>query len=362
MTRHILPAALTAILTLSAASAALTGCSSEAESKATDSVAEQLPLVDIRSVTLQSVPQIATYTATIEAFKTNNISTSTPNRIKSILVDVGSKVAAGQRVVLLDNVNIDQLQINLENTEREYNRARQLLEIGGGTQQAVDQLKAQYDAQKRQYTNIVENTVLTSPISGVVTARNYDPGDMTGQLPILVIEQVRPVKVIVNVAEADFSKVHIGESVKITLDTYGDEEFAGTVSLIHPSVDPQTRTFTVEITIPNNNEKILPGMFARVTMNFGTAERVVVPDRAVVKQSGSGNKYVYVYNPSTGTVSYNKVELGQRLGETYEVISGVPEGSQVVISGQSRLNDGAKVEIVKKAAPAQTATPPAQAN
>ncbi len=130
MTRHILPAALTAILTLSAASAALTGCSSEAESKATDSVAEQLPLVDIRSVTLQSVPQIATYTATIEAFKTNNISTSTPNRIKSILVDVGSKVAAGQRVVLLDNVNIDQLQINLENTEREYNRARQLLEVG----------------------------------------------------------------------------------------------------------------------------------------------------------------------------------------------------------------------------------------
>lgn len=356
MTRYIFPAALTAILTLSAASAALTGCSSNAESKATDSVAEQLPIVDIQRVTQQSVPQIATYTATIEAFKTNNISTSTPNRIKSILVDVGSKVAAGQRVVLLDNVNIDQLQINLENTEREYNRARQLLEIGGGTQQAVDQLKAQLDAQKRQYTNMAENTVLTSPISGVVTARNYDPGDMTGQLPILVIEQVRPVKVIVNVAEADFSKIHIGQSVRITLDTYGDEEFAGSVSLIHPTVDPQTRTFTVEITIPNNNEKILPGMFARVTMNFGTAERVVVPDRAVVKQSGSGNKYVYVYNPSTGTVSYNKVELGQRMADTYEVISGVSDGSEVVISGQSRLNDGAKVELSKKATPAQSAT------
>ena len=328
---------------------ALTGCSGGGgEAAGNDTTAVEIPKVEVRLVSEQEVPQTVEYTATVEAFKTNNISSSTPNRIKSILVDVGSKVSAGQRVAVLDDVNIDQLKVNLDQTEREYNRALKLLEIGGGTQQAVDQLKAQLDGQRRQYANMVENTVLTSPVGGVVTARNYDPGDMTGQLPILTIEQVRPVKVIVNVSETDFTKVRTGMPVDITLDTYGNEPFDGTVSLIHPKVDPATRTFTVEITIPNADEKILPGMFARVTMNFGSAMHVVVPDRAVVKQSGSGNKYVYVYHPSTGTVSYNKVELGRRMDNAYELLGGVDNGAHVVITGQVRLADGVKVDVLNK--------------
>lgn len=344
-TKFYIPVALITSLTLLGGVVA-TGCSSKESKQGDDSIAAELPMVEISRVYEQEVPQIETYTATVEAFKTNNIATSTPNRIKSILVDVGSKVAAGQRLVILDDVNIDQLKINLDNTEREYGRAKQLLEIGGGTQQSVDQLKTQLDAQRRQYANMVENTILTSPISGVVTARNYDPGDMTGTLPILVVEQVRPVKVIINVSEAEFPKVKTGMPVKVNLDVYGDEEFTGKVSLIHPSIDPNTRTFTVEITIPNNNEKILPGMFARVTMNFGTKLNVVVPDRSVVKQSGSGNRYVYVYHPENGTVSYNKVELGQRIGDSYEVISGVENNSDVVITGQVRLANGVKVEVL----------------
>ena len=84
-------------------------------------------------------------------------------------------------------------------------------------------------------------------------------------------------------------------------------------------------------------------MFARVTLSYGHAEHVVVPDRAVVKQSGSGNRYVYVYNPSTSTVSYNRVELGRRLGDSYEIISGVEPGSLVVVAGQTRLADGVRV-------------------
>lgn len=325
------------------------GCSgSEEKNESTAEKVEELPKVEIQQVHSQEVPQIAEYTATVEAFKTNNISSSTPNRIKNILVDVGSKVAKGQKVVVLDDVNIEQLRVRLENAEREYNRALRLLEIGGGTQQTVDQLKTELDASKRQYTNLLENTVLVSPIAGVVTARNYDPGDMTGTLPILTVEQVRPVKVIVNVSESDFTKVHKGEKVQIKADVYGDETFSGTVYLIHPTLDPATRTFTVEITIDNADERIHPGMFARVFLNFGSAEHVVVPDRAVVKQSGSGNKYVYVYNPADGTVSYNKVELGQRIDNTYELLSGVNNGDMVVTTGQVRLADGVKVDVLEK--------------
>lgn len=322
------------------------GCS-KSESGATPAAQqEELPKVDVMQVFSQEVPQITEYTATVEAFKTNNITTSTPNRIKSILVDVGAKVSKGQRLVVLDNVNIDQLKVRLDNTEREYNRAVKLLEIGGGTQQAVDQLRTELEASRRQYANMVENTVLISPITGVVTARNYDPGDMTGQLPILTIEQVRPVKVIVNVSESEYSKVHNGMKASIRLDVFGDEEFTGTVHLIHPTIDASTRTFTVEITIDNADERVRPGMFARVTLNFGEAGHVVVPDRAVVKQSGSGNKYVYVLNPADSTVSYNRVELGRRIDNTYEVLSGVDNNAYVVTSGQTRLTDGSRVEVM----------------
>lgn len=326
--------------------AIISGCSNSQSGDTQANPEAQLPKVKIENVHRQQVEQLEEYTATVEAFKTNNISSSSPNRIKQILVDVGSHVAKGQKVVVLDDVNIEQLRVRLENAEREYNRAVKLLEIGGGTQQSVDQLKTELDASRRQYRNLMENTVLVSPVAGVVTARNYDPGDMTGSLPILTIEQVNPVKVMVNVSEADFPKVHKGMKVSIKLDVYPDEEFTGTVYLIHPSVDSSTRTFTVEITIDNKDNMVLPGMFARVTFNYGTRDNVVVPDRAVVKQSGSGNKYVYVLNADS-TVSYNRVELGRRIDNTYELLSGVEDGSDVVVSGQTRLANGAKVSVIK---------------
>lgn len=312
---------------------------------------EAVPAVTVEKVYERDVPQTAQYTATVEAYKTNNISSSTPNRIKSILVDVGSRVKAGQRVAVLDDVNIAQLKVRLDNTERQYSRAKQLYEIGGGTLQNVEQLQTEYEAAKRQYDNMVENTVLVSPISGVVTARNYDPGDMTGALPIVTVEQVNPVKIILNISENDFSKVKTGMPVEVSLDSHPGEKYTGHISLIHPTIDAATRTFTVEVNLANNSDAILPGMFARVDINFGMSKHVVVPDRAVVKQTGSGNRFVYVYNPSDGTVSYNKVELGQRLDNSYELLSGVPDGAEVVISGQTRLADGVKVQIQTPAKP-----------
>lgn len=86
-------------------------------------------------------------------------------------------------------------------------------------------------------------------------------------------------------------------------------------------------------------------MFARVGMDFGKMNNIVVPDRAVVKQTGSAERFVYVY--ADGKVQYRKVELGQRLGVEYELLSGVRVGDQVVVSGQSKLGDGVAVELVK---------------
>ncbi|MBD5353265.1 MAG: efflux RND transporter periplasmic adaptor subunit [Bacteroides sp.] len=338
-----------------------TSCSSgkeESDKQANEEAA--LPRVSVETVEARSVDQLGTYTATVQPQIINNISSSMPGRIKQILVDEGQQVSAGQTVAILDDVNtfsyetqVDNARANLKNVEVNYDRAVELFNIGGGTKQQVDAMEIQLTNAKnalaqaeRTLRNARENTILTSPIAGVVTARNYDPGDMTANLPVVTVARVKPVKLLINVTESDFPKIHKGMPASIKFDTYGDEEFTGTVSTVMPTVDANSRTFGVEITLANENSKILPGMFGRVTLNLGNAERVVVPDKAVVKQQGSGNQYVYVLN-SDGTVSYNLVELGQRLGAEYELLSGVEPGSQVVISGQSRLSNGAKVEVTK---------------
>lgn len=322
----------------------LTACGKKDSDNAALPAEEEMPLVTIDVAHSMDVAQTKSYTANVEAENVNNIAPSTPNRIKTIAVDAGDRVVKGQTLVTLDRANIDQLRINLEQIEREYNRAVQLLEIGGGTQQSVDQLKAQLDAARSQYDNLLENTVLTSPITGVVTARNYDPGDMTGNLPVLTVGQLSPVvKVLIGISENDMTLVKKGMPVSVILDAFPDETFEGTVNRIYPTVDTNTRTFQAEVRISNPGERIKPGMFARVNFDMGSKHNVVVPDRAVVKQTGSGNKYVYVY--SNGRVSYKKVELGQRLGDSYELISGINDGDTVVTAGQTRLADGIAVKL-----------------
>lgn len=322
----------------------LASCSSSDEKATSTETTEELPIVDIDVAKARPVDQTKQYTATVEAYNSNNISPSTANRIKSIKVEVGDHVRRGQVLVTLDNSNAAQLKVNLDQIEREYNRAVQLLKIGSGTQANVDQYKAQLDAARTQYNNVMENTVLTSPMSGVVTARNYDPGDMTGTTPILTVGQISPaVKIILNITENDLSNIHTGMPVTVSFDAFPGEEFSGKIQRVYPQIDPSSRTFQAEVVVNNPGSKFFPGMFCRVNINLGTSDHVVVPDRAVVKQTGSGNKYVYVY--SNGKVSYNRVELGLHVDDGYELISGVADGDTVIVAGQNRLADGAAVLI-----------------
>lgn len=321
---------------------------------------EDLPVVKTMKVSEQDVDQINVYTASVEPEVINNISAQMANRIKAIYVDEGVKVGKGQKLVLLDDVSttqyelaVDNAKAALRNAQTNYDRAVELLKIGGGTQQSVDQMEVTLVNAKnavaqaeRTLANARENTVLTSPISGVVTARNYDPGDMTGALPILTVAQINPVKVVINVNESQLASINKGMPVDLTFNSYGDEVFKGTVSLVMPTVDATSRTVGVEITLPNSDGRVLPGMFGRATVSHGTSAHVVVPDRAVVKQQGSGDHYVYVLK-SDGTVSYNKVELGQRIGTSYELLSGVPSGAEVIVEGQNALTDGKKVQVIK---------------
>ena len=362
---------------------------------------DETPVVKIEKVFVTDVTQNGSYMASVEADVINNITSNTPNRIIEITVDEGMEVSKGEKLVVLEDVNIvayeaqvnnarsgvdaaqagvvnaqsglDNAKANLDNVQLNYDRALELYNIGGGTKQNVDAMQTQLITAKNSYTsaksalasaksqlasaqsalasaertllNAQENTVLVSPIDGVVTARNYEPGDIPAGLPILTVAKVQPVKFVSNISESEFSKVKKGMEIECTLNTYGDEKFTGIVTMISPTIDTSSRTFGIEVTVKNPDMRILPGMYGNVLVNYGTERHVVVPDLAVVKQPGSGNHYVYLYKD--GKVSYNKVELGQRIGNTYEIISGVEDGDEVVVSGQARLANGMEVKVMK---------------
>lgn len=328
------------------AAALLAGCGGSPEQNLTaDSTALEKPKVKLETVKVRPVAQTYDFTATVEANVTNNIAPSMAVRIDKIFVEVGDPVRAGQKLVQMDQTSVIQQQVQLDNYKTEFGRVDELFKVGGASKSEWDAKKTALDVAQTAFDNLIANTTLTSPITGIVTARNYDNGDMfnLGGQPVVVVEQITPVKLMINVSESLFKEVKKGMDVSLKLDVYGDEVFHGKVSLVYPTIDPTTRTFPVEITIPNGDRRVRPGMFARVTMSFGTADRVVAPDRSIIKQAGSGDRYIYVYKD--GRVSYNKVELGRRMGDEYEIVSGVEDGDRVVVTGQNRLNNGMEVDI-----------------
>ena len=162
---------------------------------------EAKPEVKIADVETRLVPQTEVYTATVESDVKNNIAPNTPYRIEKIYVEVGDHVRKGQVLVQLDASNLRQLKLQIENMKVEFNRTSQLFSVGGASQAEYDNAKTQLDVLSTQYAQLVQNTQLTAPISGVVTARNYDNGDMYAGTPILTVDQLNPVKLIINGSE-----------------------------------------------------------------------------------------------------------------------------------------------------------------
>ena len=334
---------------------------------------QEKPQVKIERVMAQTVAQTETYTGTVESNLKNNISPNSPFRIEKIYFDVGDYVKKGQVVVDLDkssvnqgniqiqnqNLAIENARLQMENKKVELDRTAELYNIGGISKSEYDLAKLQYDQTVIAYDNACHqldvlksqlnllntNTRLVAPMDGIVTARNYDDGDMYTSTPILTIEQTNPVKLIIKVSEQYYDVVQQGMGVDVTLDAYEDLLFRGTVVTKYPTIDQNTHTFPVEIFMANDKQQIRPGMYARARINMSAEVHVLVPDISIVKQIGAGDRYVYVYKD--GKVSYNKVELGQHVGDKFEVLSGVNDGDDVVIAGMSKLANGREVEVIK---------------
>jgi membrane fusion protein (multidrug efflux system) len=322
-------------------------CSGPAEEQANQS-ADEVKKVETGFSEIKEVEQEMTLTGNVEPYEQNIISPSMQLRIQKIYVEVGDPVRKGQLLVQMDPSQLVQTEVQMNHLEKEYARLDTLQKTGSVSQQQLDQMRTELDVTRSAYENLKENTRLVSPISGIVTARNFENGDMYSMATgagILTVMQIDPVQVDVHIPEAFFPLVENGMPVSMQLDVYPEAEFKGEVFLKHPTINPATRTFTVETRFSNNDLKVRPGMFGRVKIVFETLERVTVPDLAVQRQQGTNDRFVFVVE--NGKAIRKVVETGRRVDAFYEITKGLSADVEVVVAGHAGLLDQAPVEVVK---------------
>lgn len=198
--------------------AAMVGCSGNKTKTAETETVDDVNRISIAEAVMQDVPQSEVYSSTVEAFAVNNIAPQAGGRIDKIKADIGDFVSKGQILAIMDAAQLDQTRMKLRNDSTELGRLKSLYLQGGVSKSDYDASEMAYNVSKRAYDNLLENTVLRSPLNGVVSARNYDKGDMYSGQPIYVVEQITPVKLLVGISETDYTKVKKGDKVKITAD------------------------------------------------------------------------------------------------------------------------------------------------
>lgn len=327
----------------------LSSCMSNKETPTTFKTNEKQEAVNVKTkkVEARDVDQLAEFTANVQADVVNNIAPQAPTRIRKIYTEVGNYVRKGDLLVELDDATLAQLQVQLVQLRLDVTRTENLYNVGGVSKSSYENAKVGLDALERQYQNLVENQKLLAPCDGVVTARNYDNGDLySGAMPVLTIQKFTPVKMLLDVNEQYYKNVQRGMPIhNISVDAFPGETFEGKVTIIYPTINAATRTFQIEVQVSNANQRLRPGMFARVTLNFGTEPHVMVPDQAVVKQTGSGERFVYVVKD--GKAYHKTIQMGRRIDAEYEILEGVSAGDEVVVFGQNLLSDGRDVNVLQ---------------
>ena len=326
------------------AALAAVACGNQGETQKAPEVVT--PNVEVATAESRDVPQENVYASTIQAYAVNNIAPQTAGRIRKLNVEVGEYVVKGQILAEMDRLQLEQTELQVQNDDIEYERLKGLYAEGGVSQSDFETAELGYKLRKSNLANLRENTILRSPITGYVSARNFDAGDLFSMsAPLFTVQQVTPVKLLVGISESEYTKIRKGDKVSITVDAIPGQEFSGKVDRLYPTIDPATHTFKAEVVVPNTDRVLRPGMYARVTVNFGTRRSIIVPDKALVKQEGTGTRFIYVLR-ADNTVSYLPVTVGRHIGQEYEVLSGLEEGARVVVKGQALLRDGVKVNVL----------------
>ncbi len=244
-------------------------------------------------------------------------------------------------------------EATVKDAKREFDRANTLFKEGTATEQERDQAEASYEravaalAQAKAQAEIadinLDETVITAPMDGVVTKRSVEPGTLLAAgAQIATITQMNPLRFQLALPTTLFASLAPGKThVSIEIDAYPGQPIDATVSRVYPVADDDTRTVRVETTVDNATGRLVPGMYAVGSLDLDRRENVLcVPFDAVIKN----DKERIVYRVADGVAHAAKVTLGVRSDAIVEVLDGLLDDDEIVIAGQHRLTDGAKVK------------------
>ncbi len=321
------------------------------------------------AVKVGKVSDEVTAVGTLLADESVIIRSEIDGRIVGLNFQEGQAVAAGTRLVTLDNSEYEAqsaaVRADLKTEEQRLSRTRELHQQNFISKDALDVQLGNVDRLKARLAEAdsrVAKTQIRAPFSGTVGLRMVSPGAyVKAGEDIVRLESIGSIKADFRVPELFMSKIHPGQEVLLRLDAYPGEEFSGRVYAVEPVVDDRTRTVLMRARIPNKSNKLKPGMFVRVAVTLASRPNaIIVPEQSIWPQG----RDTFVFRVIEGKAALTKIEIGNRHPGQVEVMSGLAPNDIVVTEGQIKLRDGAPVMVLPEpaaaAAPPPAATPPAQ--
>ena len=308
---------------------------------------QRVELVETTALATSDISRELEFSTTLEGWQTLNVAPSLTGKIEYIYVEVGTPVSAGSMLVRMDQNQYTTTKLTYTNLGVEMQRMESLRERGAVSEQTYDQTRLSYEQTKESLDFLEKNTYVRAPFAGVISAKNYEDGELYSGQPILVLTQIYTLKALIAIPENYYPNVKKGMKVDITSDIYPGEVFPATIEIVYPTVDPASHTFQAKLRVPNSSLKLRPGMYVKTKMSMGMARAMVVPYQAVLKLTGSNDRYVFL--DDGGVAKRVFVKLGQRFDENIEVISDeLQEGDRLVTVGQGKLVDGTKLNVTKE--------------
>lgn len=332
------------ILTLACVALVAAGCGQADQN--TGTTVERVEQVKTQPVEKREITRQLEISTTLQGYETMNIAPSLTGKIEHIYVEVGDKVKKGDMLVRMDQNQYNTTKLTFANLGVELARMDALKETGSISQQTYDQTKLSYDQTKESIDFLATNTYVKAQFPGVISAKNYEDGELYSGQAILTLTQINKLKALIAIPEQYYRNVKEGKKVMLRSEIYPEKTFESTIEVVYPTIDPATHTFQAKLCIPNAKEQLRPGMFVRSTVEVGKVNALIVPYQAVLKLIGSNERYVFIND--NGTAKRIAVTLGQRFDELTEIFSDeIAEGDELVTVGQAKLVDGTKLNVVK---------------
>ena len=270
-------------------------------------------------------------------------------KVVTIHFKEGQKVNKGDLLVTLDDsiykAELNQADARLKLSQANKKRINALRKKGLSNEQEEDQAVSELGvnrASRELARTRLNKMAIHAPFEGTIGLRSISEGDyLSSGHDIVTLINNNPIKLEFRIPEVYLSEASIGQTVDVRVDAFRGETFTGEVYAIAPEVDVGGRSFMVRAQIPNDDSRLIPGLFAQVELVLERKENaLLIPEAALMP---AGDKQ-YVYRIDDGKAVRTEVSLGIRQGDFVEVISGLDPGAQIVTAGQMKIMDGSKVQ------------------